>query len=174
MGLVFVTGNSGTGKSAVRAELARRGYRSFDTDEDGIAVWRSRATGEQVEYPGDAHHPDDWLEHHGWMIDRSRAEELAALARDRPVFLCGSVENESDVWELFDTVVCLVLDERTLRERVATRSTNAFGKRPAELAAILRWNPTLEATYRRAGAHVVNADRPLAEVVDHVLAAAGF
>ena len=170
MGLVWVTGNSGTGKSTVRAELARRGHLSFDTDEDGITVWRDRATGQEVAYPGDAHHPDDWLEHHGWMIDRLRVEDLARLARDRLVFLCGSVENENDVWDLFDIVVCLILDEPTLRERIATRTTNPFGKKPVELQAILHWNPTMEATYRQSGAFVVNADQPLDAVVDEILA----
>ena len=51
MGLVWITGVSGTGKSTVRVELATRGYQSFDTDEDGIAVWRLRTTGEEVYDP---------------------------------------------------------------------------------------------------------------------------
>jgi predicted ATPase len=168
--LVWITGNSGTGKSTVRAELARRGYASFDTDEDGIAVWRDRATGQEVAYPGDTHYRDDWLEHHGWMIDRSRIEGLALLARDRFVFLCGSVENETEVWDLFDRVVCLALDEATLRERILTRTTNAFGKKPVELQAILTWNPSLEPSYRQVGAQVVSASQPLAAVVDEILA----
>jgi gluconate kinase len=173
VGLVWVTGNSGTGKSTVRKELARRGHLSFDTDEDGMTVWRDRATGEEVDYPDDEHHPDDWLEHHGWIIDPRRVQELARLARDRLVFLCGSVENENEVWDLFDSVVCLILGESTLRERIATRTTNAFGKKPMELQAILRWNPTLEASYRQVGALVVNADQPVPAVVDEILAGVG-
>ena len=170
-GLVWITGNSGTGKSTVRAELARRGYASFDTDEDGITVWRDRATGQEVAYPADAHYRDDWLEHHGWMIDRSRVEELALLSRDRLVLLCGSVENENEVWDLFDWVVCLVLDEATLRERIATRTTNPFGQKPVELQAILSWNPLLEPSYQKGGAQIVNADQALSAVVDEILAA---
>ena len=52
-------------------------------------------------------------------------------------FLCGSVENEVDVWDLFDLVVCLVADNDTIRERLQTRTTNSFGKHPDELAAAL-------------------------------------
>ena len=53
VGLVWVTGSSGTGKSTVRVELARRGYASFDTDQDGITAWRDRTTGQEVDYPSD-------------------------------------------------------------------------------------------------------------------------
>jgi hypothetical protein len=46
----------------VRVELATRGYQSFDTDEDGIAVWRLRTTGEEIYDPGDGNHPDTWFD----------------------------------------------------------------------------------------------------------------
>jgi hypothetical protein len=37
--LVYVTGISGAGKSAVCHELKRRGYEAHDTDEENNAVW---------------------------------------------------------------------------------------------------------------------------------------
>jgi hypothetical protein len=89
VGLVWITGNSGTGKSTVRTELASRGHPSFDTDEDGIAVWRSRTTGEQVCYLGVKDHPETWRHDHGWVMNRGRVEALAILARDRAQKACG-------------------------------------------------------------------------------------
>jgi dephospho-CoA kinase len=171
VGLVWITGNSGTGKSTVRVELARRGYQSFDADEDGISVWRDRTSGDEVYDPGDGNHPETWLRDHGWTISRSRVQQLALMAGDQLVFLCGSVENEAEVWDLFDVVVCLVLDEATLRERIAARTTNKFGKAPVELESILGWNPTMEASYREVGALVINANQSLTAVTDQVLAA---
>lgn len=153
----------------MRLELARRGYPSFDTDEDGIAGWRLRTTGEEVYDPGDGNHPETWLRDHCWTINRPRVEQLALLAREQVVFLCGSVENEDEVWDLFDVVVCLVLNDSTLRERLATRTTNQFGKAPKELEYVLGWNPTLETAYRERAALIVNADQPLGTVVDHIL-----
>jgi dephospho-CoA kinase len=98
VGLVWITGVSGTGKSTVRVELARRGYQSFDTDEDGVAVWRSRVTGEEVYDPGAGNHPDTWLKEHAWMINRARVEQLARMAHDQVVFLgLGGGENEDEV-----------------------------------------------------------------------------
>jgi dephospho-CoA kinase len=35
---ILVTGMSGTGKSSALAELARRGFRTVDTDEPGWTV----------------------------------------------------------------------------------------------------------------------------------------
>ncbi|WP_173083207.1 hypothetical protein [Phytohabitans rumicis] len=60
---------------------------------------------------------------HGFR--RSLAAEDFEESRFRIAFLCGSVENEADVRDLFDLVVCLVIDEDTLRHRLATRRQSA-------------------------------------------------
>ncbi|MDQ0596117.1 hypothetical protein QF037_000462 [Streptomyces canus] len=46
--VVWVTGNSGTGKSSVCGVLRGRGYVALDADEDGFCHWIDRATGEVV------------------------------------------------------------------------------------------------------------------------------
>jgi uridine kinase len=89
------------------------------------------------------------------------------------VFLCGCVENEDEVcWDLFDLVICVVIDNETLRHRLLTRTTNSFGKHPEELAAAVGHNDHVESTYRRFGATIVDGTRPLAEVADAILTAA--
>jgi hypothetical protein len=65
------------------------------------------------------------------------------------------------------------VDEETLRNRLLTRTSNAFGKHPAELAAALDYNEHVESTHRRLGATVIDGTRPLTEVADAILAAAG-
>ncbi|HET6289187.1 MAG TPA: hypothetical protein VFG15_20870 [Amycolatopsis sp.] len=54
-----------------------------------------------------------------------------------------------------------------------TRTTNTFGKHPAELAAVLGRNDGVESTYRRFGAAIIDGSRSPAEVADAVLAVAG-
>ena len=103
-------------------------------------------------------------------IVRSRVETLHD--KGELVFLSGSVDNELDVWDLFTAVVCLVVDDATLRSRLAARP-DPYGKAPDELANILAWNKTCEANYRRFGASIVDASRSLNEVVEDVLLAAG-
>jgi hypothetical protein len=92
--------------------------------------------------------------------------------RDKTAFLCGSAENEADVWDLFDLVVCLVVDNETLQNRLLTRTTNAFGKHPEGLSAALGSNDGVEPTYWRLGATTIVGRRPPAEVASAILAAA--
>ncbi|GAA2230990.1 AAA family ATPase [Streptomyces indiaensis] len=168
MTLVWVTGNSGTGKSTVCGALRARGHIALDADEDGFSGWIDRVNGEAVTdppYPV----PRGWLDRYGWEIVRERVMTLAEESRSRIAFLCGSAENEADLLDLFDVIVCLVIDEDTLRHRLATRTTNPFGRHPEELAAALMWNPRMRAMYERRGATIIDATKPLPEVVDSVI-----
>jgi hypothetical protein len=170
--LVWVTGNSGAGKSTVCALLKSRGELAVDADWEGYNHWVDRTSGQFVVDPPDPV-PAGWLDRFGWLISRAEVEALSARARDKTAFLCGSAENEEDVWDLFDLVVCVVVDDDTLRDRLLTRTTNSFGKHPEELAAAMECNDDTESTYRRLGATIIDGRRPLAEVADAILAAAG-
>jgi hypothetical protein len=171
MTLVWVTGSSGVGKSTICALLKVRGELAVDADWEGYSHWVDRTSGQVVvdpPYPV----PAGWLGRFAWRISRAEVEALAARAHDRTAFLCGSAENEAEVWDLFDLVACLVADNETIRIRLETRTTNAFGKHPEELAAALGWNDDVESTYRRLGAMIIDGRRPPPEVADAILAAA--
>jgi thymidylate kinase len=173
MPLVFVTGMSGAGKSSVCGELRRRGLDAHDTDEDGISLWRHRTTDEVVERPDRAEdRTDGWYAAHDWIMSRRRVEELAARAGGGPVFLCGSPTNADDLADLYDTVVCLTVDEDTMRARIAGRSSDEFGGNEVELRMLLGWHARFEARYRNSGAVMVDATRPLRDVVEDVVDAA--
>ena len=173
MSLVYVTGISGSGKSAVCSELNRRGYEAHDTDLEGNAVWVNRTTGEVTAVAGAADRSrPGWLNDQEWRVVPSKVQALVARADDRQVFLCGSTANEDEVWHLFSRVIYLVIDEQTLRDRLASRTSNDFGKAPNELEAILSWHKVAEADYVRLGAAIIDATLPLRNVVDRVLEAA--
>jgi hypothetical protein len=93
----------------------------------------------------------------------------AAARLGKPVFLCGTTDGDASVWHLFSKVLALVADVPTPRRRIDVR-TNEFGNAPEELAAILGWQASFEADYRRYGAVIIDATRPLGEVVDEILA----
>lgn len=88
-------------------------------------------------------------------------------------FLFGVVENDLEVLDLFDRLVCLVIDDETLRDRLATRTTNGFGKERGELAIALTWNREIEARYRRFGATILDATQPIEAVVQDLLTVVG-
>jgi len=147
---------------------------AVDADWEGYSHWVDRVTGDVVQhrpYPV----PPGWLDRFGWEISVERVRALAAEAaqtRSRTVLRCGNVENEAAVWRSFARVVCLVIDDDTLRHRLATRTTNAFGKHPGERAAALARNREAEGQYRLLGAAVIDATRPLEVVVRDVEALA--
>jgi hypothetical protein len=171
MPLVWVTGSSGVGKSTVCALLKSRGELAVDADWEGYSHWVDRTSGELVANPPDPI-PAGWLERFGWKISRAKVETLSTSMEGRTVFLCGSAENEAVVRDLFDQMICLVADNETIRDRLGTRTTNAFGKHPEELAAALGWNDDAEARYRRLGATIIDGRWPLSEVAEAILAAA--
>jgi len=170
--LVLVTGISGAGKSAVCEVLRERGHDAHDMDLDGNAAWAHRATGRH--WPTGVR-PDtdapDWFDQYQWRAVPEKIAALAARAEDHPVFLCGMTNNGDEVWQLCSRVVFLTIDERTLRDRIASRTTNDFGKTATELDAILELHDFVEQQHRDAGATIVDATLPLDQVVDAVLAA---
>jgi AAA domain len=171
MTVVWVTGTAGVGKSTACTQLKARHQLAVDADWEGYSHWVDRASGHVLTdppYPV----PAGWLERFAWRIDRAEVEVLAGRARDETAFLFGSAENEADVWDLFDHVVCLVADNATLQRRLLTRTTNAFGKHPDELAAALARNNTAEASYRRFDATIIDGTLAASRVVDAILAAA--
>jgi hypothetical protein len=165
MPLVWVTGSS------VCALLKSRGELAVDADWEGYSHWVDRTSGQVVTNPPDPV-PADWLARFGWKINRAEVETLSTRTLDKTAFLCGSVENEEVVRDLFDHIICLVADNETLRDRLGTRTTNAFGKHPEELEAALGWNDDAEARYRRLGATIIDGRRPPREVADAILSAA--
>ncbi|HEX5937540.1 MAG TPA: hypothetical protein VFZ75_07635 [Actinomycetota bacterium] len=176
MPLVYVTGISGAGKSAVLRELRRRGYEAFGVDEDGYGRWLDRRTGEERTYPVES----ETLDPHGWYADHDWALDVDKIARlkervDREgslVFLCGVAAGDSEAWEYFDVVCALVIDEATIRSRIAVRDGSWFGKRTHELDQILAWNVGYTDTYRAFGAVILDATQSLSVVVDAVVAIA--
>ncbi|MDL2344278.1 AAA family ATPase [Deinococcus sp. MIMF12] len=132
-GRVLITGMSGTGKSSVIRELARRGFRAVDTDTDGWSEWTTDAEGQP-----------DWVWREAPMRDLL-AEEA------RPLFVCGCKSNQGALYGGFDRVVLLSAPADVLLARVQARTDNPYGQTPGERALILHHLETVEPLLR-AGA----------------------
>jgi len=169
MSLIFITGVSAAGKSTIREELARRGFRAYDTDEDEIVVWRHKVTGEITPLVADVHRTPEFIAENEWRVDFERLRRLAADARERTIYVCGAVANADEVLPYFAKVFLLKIDEATLRHRLATRTSHDFGTKPHELELLLAWNQVIEEPYLRSGAVVVDATKSPAAVADEIL-----
>lgn len=156
MTAVLITGLSGTGKSTVLAELARRGHRTVDTDEP---EWS-----EEVPLPGGHGVEQRWRE-------EPMARLLAEPGPDR-LFVAGCVANQGRLYDRFAAVVLLSAPLSVMLDRIGRRTTNPFGQSPADLARILADFDEVEPLLRQTASVEIDTDRPLAEVVADVEAAA--
>ena len=150
--MVLVTGMSGTGKSSVLAELARRGHRVVDTDYGG---WIDDSTGEPF-----------------WREDRIQA--LLDENADGTLFIAGCVANQGKFYPRFEAIVLLSAPPAVLLGRVAERK-NPYGKTGAQREKVLRDRKRFEPLLRRGATAEIDTRIPVGDVADELekLIAAG-
>jgi dephospho-CoA kinase len=150
---------SGTGKSTVIRALAARGYKAIDTDSDEWCEWADD-TGE-YNPPGSTPEPD-WV----WREDRIR--RLLSTEDAEVLFVSGCKSNQGKFYAQFDHIVLLIAPARLIVERLATRTTNPYGKHPDELARILWHQRTVEPLLRRGASLEVDTSAPVDQVVETI------
>jgi dephospho-CoA kinase len=144
---ILVTGMSGTGKSSSLAGLARRGFRTVDTDEPGWTV----------------EDPDG-----GRWWDEDRIAQL--LSEESPtLYVSGTVSNQGRFYDRFDAVVLLSAPADVLLDRIFARTTNDYGKPPNERELILTHLREVEPLLRATCTHEIDTTQPLADVVERLV-----
>ncbi len=163
---ILVTGMSGTGKSSVIRELAARGYWAVDADSPAYSEW--------VEVTGDtgALGSPEWGAS-DWMWREDRVQELLSTEDANVLFVSGCAANMGKFLPQFDHVILLSAPAEVIVERLATRTTNTYGKRPEEVARTLELMETVEPRLRRVADHEIDVSAPLNEVVAILLRIAG-
>ena len=156
----LVEGVSGTGKTSVCEELNRRGYHAIHGDRE-LAYEGDAEAGRPV---GEGAH-----EHHMWDVGRVQA--LVADQRERVTFFCGGSRNFSKFIDMFDETFVLDVDLETLHRRLDQRPQDEWGSKQSERDLIVRLHQTKEDI--PATGIVVDATRPIADVVDEILRHSG-
>jgi dephospho-CoA kinase len=141
MARVLITGMSGAGKSSVLDILRSRGHLTVDTDYDG------------------------WTLENG-LWDTERMREL--LLRSPDIAVSATVENQGEMYDLFDHVVLLSAPVEVYLERVRQRTNNPYGTTPEQREEIRFYTRDVEPLLRTGATHEFDAQRSLADLADEI------
>ena len=147
---VLITGMSGTGKSTALAELAQRGHRVVDADSSAWSIEVASPAGSRAEQLWREDAMDALLARHvtGWL------------------FVGGCASNQAMFYDRFDAVVLLSVPREVMLQRIATRSTNPFGKADHEQQRILADLDAVEPLLRATSTVEIVTTIPVTKVVD--------
>lgn len=171
MSACLVTGNPGSGKSDLAAELSARGLVALDPDHDPqLSYWDDGCGGKVYLEDGPTTPDRQWLQSHRWVWGRRRMEALLA-EDDAPIFVCGIALNIDEVVDLVDAVFLLEIDAGTQEARLASHDEqHPPGRGEAGRQQIRDGRLTFQAHMRGLGAVALDGTAPTPAVADELLA----
>jgi shikimate kinase len=162
-----VIGVAGTGKSHIVKKMRRSKLNVVDAD-DGLAKFVDQS-GSRVEYDPDG--GAKWWRSHFYVLRLGQLEKL--LRKSKTVYLFGDVGGQPghengllDVAHLFDRVYYLEAPMRLIKERLAKRTDNPFGKNPEEIKGMAKHKERLDRIARKRKFEVVDATLPVERIVE--------
>jgi broad-specificity NMP kinase len=150
--VVLVTGMSGTGKSTALVELARRGHHVVDTDDAG---WS-----EEVPLADEGGFEQRWRE--------EQVNELLDAHVAGTLFISGCASNQGAFYPRFDAVALLSAPLDVLLARLASRTTNDYGKNAAERQQVAGYLTTVEPLLRASATVEIDTRMPVSQVADQL------
>jgi energy-coupling factor transporter ATP-binding protein EcfA2 len=168
MPLIYITGPSGAGKSTLCREIKTRGLNAYDGDE--LSTWVHRISLQPVERPGnDYGRSKEWSQFHTWNMSVNKLLELSDVHVGEDVYICGNASNRYELWDRFDKVFSLIIDQARLTQRISDRTDNDFGKYPGELEAVIEWQKVSERLDKEHGAILIDASKPVSVIADFII-----
>jgi dephospho-CoA kinase len=143
---VLITGNPGSGKTTMAAELTRLGQPAIDADDE-IARWEDGPDGRR------------------WTWDRDRLERAIRLTPG--LIVCGISFNMRDMLDLFDRVFLVSIDAATQIERLKS----AGDRNPALWQPIIDGRPVFEEEMKAVGAILLDGRRSVTDLASQVIQA---
>ncbi|NJO12338.1 MAG: AAA family ATPase [Gammaproteobacteria bacterium] len=146
---ILITGMSGVGKTTIVRALRNLGWHTLDMDEPGWAFF-------------DEHGHQRW--------DKARLQQLMDEERNLPLFVCGCSEDQVAFYPQFTKIILLSAPQAVIEHRLASRTDNAYGKRPGELRRVLQELHEIEPLLRKRATHEIVTTQPIEAVLARIIA----
>jgi hypothetical protein len=172
MAAFLVTGNPGSGKTTLAAELTRRGLVAIDPDYDAeLSYWEDDAGARVARVDGPFQPDAAWLRTHRWVWSRSRLQEVVSQHRQVPAFVCGIALNISGVADLFERIFLLRIDADIQEQRLlAYDAANLDVRNEVGRQQIREGRVIFESQMLELGAISLDGTATTAVVADQLLA----
>ncbi len=165
---VYVTGIAGTGKSTVLKKLKEKGFCTIGTDETlNLCHWVNQKSGKAVKE--ETALTEEFVSSHDWLCDIKFLQELIDRKKEDIVFVLGITGNQEQYLDNFDKILCLTARPEVFLERINNRIDNDFGKEKKVQKRLLGWYKEYEDKMSKRGATIINAEKPIDEVVEQIL-----
>lgn len=148
----LITGMSGTGKSTLTMALATRGYHAVDLDAPAWSEYRT--------VPGGGRE---------WIWRDARVRELLEAPAGDPFVVSGCASNQRSFYPFFDEIVLLTAPLHVMLARLATRTTNNYGKSPEDLKEVIENHRTIEPLLRNVATREIDTTAPLEECIARIV-----
>jgi len=164
---VLITGVSGTGKSTIVKALREKGIVALDfADFPELCSWRNKETKERVGFPPS---PDlAWFDVNGRYCDIKMLKELLDQHKDVVVGGVASA-NHAEYFGLFDKVILLQCDPKTVMSRMQTRPS-VWDKSKSVQEQAVDWQKEFDPELLACGAIPINAEEGVDEIVEKIIA----
>lgn len=164
---ILITGFPGMGKTAIAAELKRRGHAAYDPEAmRGYMHLQNVETGQHIHKP--VNPPRGWFDNVGaYNWDIPRVSSL--LDAHEEVFICSLADNMDALWSRFDKVFVLTLDDLLLEQRIRERTTKGPGDDTTQLADVMMLHRHFENSLIAKGAFKLDVRPGVHELVDRIL-----
>ncbi len=167
---VLLCGVSGTGKSTLCGTLSEMGYKATDLEEiPGLYTMYDTATGEAMLDTVWNNDDPEIVKRMKWMCDLKMLAGILENEEGDIAFYAGSAENITEMMSLFTKVFVLTAPESVIRHRLATRTSNDFGRVEAVQDMVIGWKDWFEENAQDHGAVLVDSERPLEIVATEII-----
>ncbi|MFA6397518.1 MAG: AAA family ATPase [Candidatus Paceibacterota bacterium] len=165
----YITGISGTGKTAISLKLKQKGLNVIDLDDENIKLchWKNKKT-RKDSFSGYGTGLD-FLNTNGWYCDIEKLKFLINSDDKNNFFVVGIAENQNEFLNLFDKIFLLQCDEAELFRRIDNRKDNDFGKNNSEKEYIKSFRKKFENDLINKKAIVINSNDLIDSIVDKII-----